>query len=196
MLSFREFPPPLNQVVYSTPPYLRPLPEGAEKKEAPPIPADYIFDNVLLGPNIPPHDAHLLYGAKTIISCLAGHGHQATKDVETMHFQCVDHPLQVLPLDAAADAIFFATEKGPVYVHCRMGVSRSTSLVVAYIMKYLQPPCRRDASLALDYVRSKRKHVNPNYGFLLQLKAYEEALNSTVRCRRERPIRDNYELFT
>ena len=53
---------------------------------------------------------------------------------------------------------------GKILVHCREGVSRSATLVLAYLIKY------QDMSLkdALTHVRSKRE-ISPNAGFLKQL---------------------------
>jgi protein-tyrosine phosphatase len=69
-----------------------------------------------------------------------------------------------------------------VLVHCRVGVSRSATLVLNYIIRqyYLN---RGDKNVKPEYVvdyavklvRSKRSIVNPNPGFIKQLilKAYE-----------------------
>jgi atypical dual specificity phosphatase len=62
---------------------------------------------------------------------------------------------------------------GRVFVHCAMGVSRSATVVVAYMMykqKYRWRP-------ALQYVTSKHPETQPNFGFLDQLKQYEASLD-------------------
>src|SRR4051794_23033696 len=53
---------------------------------------------------------------------------------------------------------------GKVYVHCRMGISRSATLVLAYLIM------KRGLS-AQEAVRTVRKHreIIPNQGFLKQL---------------------------
>ena len=63
--------------------------------------------------------------------------------------------------------------KGNVLVHCHAGVSRSSSFVIAYIMKSQKKKC----DTVLDIVKSKRNKINPNPGFILQLKEYEKELN-------------------
>ena len=56
-------------------------------------------------------------------------------------------------------------KNGNVYVHCYMGISRSATIVIAYLMKTK----KWDLKKALEYVKSKRSKVNPNRGFLMTL---------------------------
>ena len=63
--------------------------------------------------------------------------------------------------------------KGNVLVHCHAGVSRSSSFVIAYIMKSQ----KKKYDEVLDLVKSKRNKINPNPGFIQQLKEYEKELN-------------------
>ncbi|KAA8897506.1 protein-tyrosine phosphatase-like protein, partial [Sphaerosporella brunnea] len=57
-----------------------------------------------------------------------------------------------------------------VYVHCRMGISRSGSVVVGYlVMKYHSRPYKD----ALAFVRTKRVIVCPNKAFVSQLELLE-----------------------
>jgi len=57
-------------------------------------------------------------------------------------------------------------------VHCFLGVSRSSTIIIAYIMKY-QNMCFLDA---YTYVLKKRPIINPNDGFIELLKVYEKFL--------------------
>jgi protein-tyrosine phosphatase len=68
-------------------------------------------------------------------------------------------------------------ENGHVLVHCAAGMSRSPTVVIAYLMKVHRKSLRE----AFAYVRSKR-FVSPNYGFMKQLSAYakELGLDDTV----------------
>ena len=61
-------------------------------------------------------------------------------------------------------------------VHCVQGISRSASVVLAYLIKY--EGMSTDAAVAL--VKRRRGIANPNAGFLRQLRAYEAALRSRV----------------
>ena len=58
---------------------------------------------------------------------------------------------------------------GKVLVHCLAGVSRSATVVLAYLMKH----GRRSLREALDLLRASRARVNPNISFMAQLQQYE-----------------------
>ncbi|KAL7863471.1 hypothetical protein SRHO_G00124550 [Serrasalmus rhombeus] len=62
-----------------------------------------------------------------------------------------------------------------VLVHCKMGVSRSASTVIAFLMK------QQGWSLdyALNHVRERRPIVQPNEGFLRQLQTYSGILSAS-----------------
>lgn len=61
---------------------------------------------------------------------------------------------------------------GAVIVHCAMGVSRSATVVCAYLMKTqsLSP------EEALDMIRKSRPPCTPNEGFMGQLEVYHRML--------------------
>ncbi|CAG9865393.1 unnamed protein product [Phyllotreta striolata] len=61
-----------------------------------------------------------------------------------------------------------------VLVHCKMGVSRSASVVIAYAMK----ACNWDFDTALRHVKEKRTCIKPNTNFLLQLETYQGILDA------------------
>ena len=65
---------------------------------------------------------------------------------------------------------------GACLLHCIAGMSRSASLVIAYVM-------RRDSlSLlaAVEFVKARRPMVSPNVGFMRQLIDHERAATGTV----------------
>ena len=51
-----------------------------------------------------------------------------------------------------------------------MGISRSTSCVIAYFIKVLG----YNVMNALQFIKKKRKQVMPNFGFIDQLVQYEK----------------------
>ena len=61
---------------------------------------------------------------------------------------------------------------GNVLVHCHAGVSRSSTILIAYVMKYQGMKLDK----VLELLRSKREKVNPNEGFIKQLKEYEKEI--------------------
>jgi len=61
---------------------------------------------------------------------------------------------------------------GAVFVHCNLGVSRSSTIVVAYLMKTNQISLED----ALTFLRSRRSCARPNIGFLMQLSEWEAAI--------------------
>ena len=58
---------------------------------------------------------------------------------------------------------------GGVLVHCMAGVSRSTTVATAYLMKAQK---NQDAAAVLAAVRSVRAEVKPNAGFMHQLRSW------------------------
>ncbi|XP_070769453.1 protein phosphatase Slingshot homolog 3 isoform X1 [Enoplosus armatus] len=62
-----------------------------------------------------------------------------------------------------------------VLVHCKMGVSRSASTVIAYAMKQQHWPL----DVALAYVEDRRSIIKPNEGFMKQLQTYNGILNAS-----------------
>lgn len=61
------------------------------------------------------------------------------------------------------------TDNKNVIVHCAAGMSRSPTLVIAYLMI----ENRWSYEEAFNYVKNKRPIVEPNIGFIKQLKALE-----------------------
>eukprot|EP01061_Rhynchopus_euleeides_P017718 TRINITY_DN29376_c0_g1_i1.p1 TRINITY_DN29376_c0_g1~~TRINITY_DN29376_c0_g1_i1.p1 ORF type:complete len:217 (+),score=45.51 TRINITY_DN29376_c0_g1_i1:193-843(+) len=57
-------------------------------------------------------------------------------------------------------------------VHCRRGISRSATLVIAYLMQHVQ----FDLDAAFDHVRLCRSIINPNLGFVLSLETFAQQL--------------------
>jgi protein-tyrosine phosphatase len=64
------------------------------------------------------------------------------------------------------------TSRNVVLVHCQAGVSRSVSIVIAFLMASQ----KMTAAAALEHVRSRRPIANPNLGFMKQLLIFENVL--------------------
>lgn len=65
-------------------------------------------------------------------------------------------------------------EGSKVLVHCKMGVSRSASVVIAYAMKAYN----LNFSQAMKHVKKKRNCIKPNKSFLVQLETYQGMLDA------------------
>lgn len=60
-----------------------------------------------------------------------------------------------------------------ILVHCKMGISRSATIIISYIMNYgYNPyiPCKISYKEAFQFIKKKRNLVAPNFGFCLYLR--------------------------
>jgi hypothetical protein len=64
-----------------------------------------------------------------------------------------------------------------VFVHCALGISRSATVVIAYVMKSQRIPLKN----AVDIVKRARQQIYPNNGFLQQLDRYEAEIFQLTR---------------
>ncbi len=63
---------------------------------------------------------------------------------------------------------------GKVLVHCKMGISRSATCTIAFVMKEYD----KDLASTLKYAKDRRSIVKPNKAFLKQLEVYEGILGA------------------
>jgi len=65
------------------------------------------------------------------------------------------------------------TNNEGVLVHCICGISRSTTTVAAYLIKY------KNMSLdeTIEFIKSKRSQIDPNKGYMSQLEEFERRQN-------------------
>ena len=70
------------------------------------------------------------------------------------------------------ECILFIEGKDKIFVHCAAGMSRSPTIVIAYIM------WKRKLRLneAIKFVKEKRSIISPNDNFMNQLKIFEKLL--------------------
>lgn len=94
-----------------------------------------------------------------------------------MYVQLLDLPESNLisSLDQCFTFIDNAIQTGGcVFVHCNAGISRSASVVIAYLMKKQGMRYQQ----AFLYLKEKRTTISPNPGFAQQLKDYEKMLKT------------------
>jgi hypothetical protein len=79
-------------------------------------------------------------------------------------------------IDSSKDSSNLMLNKSKILVHCHLGVSRSTSMVIAYLMwAFLITP-----DLAIRILRKRRGIVRPNYGFVCQLHEWGNRLKGSI----------------
>jgi protein-tyrosine phosphatase len=88
-------------------------------------------------------------------------------DLEDSTDQMISHCFE--PAHAFIQA---AGEGENVLVHCAAGVSRSATIVLSYLMRYHSMGLHD----AIKYLRSKRRCICPNPGFMEQLVDYGKSL--------------------
>lgn len=64
-------------------------------------------------------------------------------------------------------------------IHCQAGVSRSATIVIAYLMKHTW----MTMTDAYKFVKSRRPIISPNLNFMGQLLEFEEDLNNGITPR-------------
>ncbi|XP_050357190.1 dual specificity protein phosphatase MPK-4-like [Nymphalis io] len=99
-------------------------------------------------------------------------------NISTLFIRAYDTPTtNLMPYFPMANAfIEEGLQKGNVLVHCHFGVSRSATIVIAFIMAKYKLTFER----AYAFVRQRRRFINPNPGFVNQLKQYHR-MNYDVR---------------
>ena len=70
------------------------------------------------------------------------------------------------------ECVEFIESANKIYIHCMCGVSRSPSIVIAYLM--WKARCSLDDTYA--FVLSRRIYIGPNDGFMEQLKFFDKLL--------------------
>lgn len=97
-------------------------------------------------------------------------------DNQISHFRILigDNPSENIKcfFDSSSKFISEHLKNCNVLVHCKAGVSRSATIVAAYLMK----THKMDFHTAINLLKSKRKLVEPNRGFLRQLRIYDREL--------------------
>lgn len=65
-------------------------------------------------------------------------------------------------------------QNGAVLVHCEAGISRSATTVIAYLVKYHNMSLEQ----AFRHTKERRRIINPNSGFVEQLRSFEASLRN------------------
>ncbi|GMR53900.1 hypothetical protein PMAYCL1PPCAC_24095 [Pristionchus mayeri] len=117
-------------------------------------------------------------GITTIVNATTEENTPPVRGVDVVRIRVDDHPSANLGIHfhVIADKIKSVKDGGgKVLVHCMAGVSRSASLVLAYLVKYERMTLKQ----AYYYVKSVRPIIHPNLGFWKQLVDFERRLRGT-----------------
>ena len=112
-------------------------------------------------------------GINYVLNCAVECRESFPPGIKYCHLKINDSPnFRIINyLDRASAFINQAqSENGIILVHCQLGISRSTTCVIAYFIKYLG----YTAMCALNFIKKKRTQVMPDFGFLNQLMLYEK----------------------
>uniref|UniRef100_A0A4W3JEA2 protein-serine/threonine phosphatase n=1 Tax=Callorhinchus milii TaxID=7868 RepID=A0A4W3JEA2_CALMI len=142
--------------------------------------ASLIFDHLYLGSEWNASNLEELQGAGV------GYILNVTREIDNFFSGLFDyHNIRVFDEDTTDllsfwnDTYNFITKAkknhSKCLVHCKMGVSRSASTVIAYAMKEYGWSLER----AYKYVKEKRSIAQPNTGFMKQLAEYEGILDAS-----------------
>ena len=94
-------------------------------------------------------------------------------EIKHIHFRVRDAPYEDLIslFDICHSFINDGLSKGyGVLIHCDMGISRSSTIVISYLMKKMKKPFAD----VFRRVRLRRPKVNPNFGFQAQLLLFDK----------------------
>jgi hypothetical protein len=109
------------------------------------------------------------YGITHILICAEYCYPAFPGEFEYMHLNILDHDEENIYLHFN-QVIDYIDSASKVYVHCQLGVSRSASFVIAYLMKTMN----MGYTDSYNFVKKKRRGILPNNGFLKQLKLFEK----------------------
>ena len=133
---------------------------------------NYIIDNIYLGDiNAAADEAYLKeHNITTVVNCAISCKSNYT-DIKFIELRLYDDKSQILfpKLEVAYNFIKKNSKKNAnILVHCKCGISRSTSLVVFYLMKEKG----WDYDRAMDYIKERRPSALPQAAFQQQLRNY------------------------
>tara|TARA_B110000114_G_C14876803_1_gene311065 strand:+ start:150 stop:647 length:498 start_codon:yes stop_codon:yes gene_type:complete len=149
--------------------------------------ADNIIDNIYIGNVYDAHNVDKLnqYNIKNVISAVTGFDNMYDNSFNHMSLNLIDNENQniihyfeitnhyidnIISKNISSSSEY---NKNKILIHCICGVSRSVTILLAYIIKkYNYTPI-----YALKLVQKKRHIANPNPNFMKQLWTYYKEIN-------------------
>jgi len=137
-------------------------------------PLNNISPGLFLGSIWASEDLHLLKENKITHILIVGNNLKKNYPEEFTYHQIevrdVEYEDMISHFSVCIDFIEKALMTGNVLVHCAAGVSRSSTIVIAYLMQ----KNKWDMETAFKYTRQKRNTVLPNVNFRKQLELYHK----------------------
>ena len=72
------------------------------------------------------------------------------------------------------ECINFIDNSDKIYIHCSCGISRSPTIVIAYLMW----KTHSSFTQAYNFVQKRRNCIEPNIGFITKLKKFDNILKN------------------
>ena len=135
---------------------------------------DQITETIYLGNMVAAFNKKQLkkLGIKKILTVMGAFGNHYEPH-EFIHKAIeVDDDFRTNIIQYFKECFLFIEGNDKVFVHCAAGMSRSPTIVIAYLMWKKQLYLND----ALNFVRKKRPLVSPNANFMNQLKIFDELL--------------------
>lgn len=150
--------------------------------------ANHIIDNIYIGDVYDAHNIDNLnqHNIKHVISAVTGFDDIYDNTINHLCLSLIDNEEQNIIhyfeitnhfIDKIISKnISTSNKQEAILIHCICGVSRSTTILLAYLIKkYKYKPYE-----ALEVVKKKRNIVNPNSNFMKQLDDYYNSLYNSL----------------
>jgi rhodanese-related sulfurtransferase len=139
---------------------------------------NYIIDNIYLGDSSHTEDELLTIGVSYVFNISMNHYREYKKIIE---IKCPTEDIItqniLLSFPKIIEKMKDLVDKGKtIYVHCHAGISRSASVIILYLIKYYKYTFKE----AFRFLRNKRQCIQPNPGFVLQLKILEKEYSKYI----------------
>ncbi len=152
---------------------------------------DKVSDTLYIGNFQTTKDAQTLikYKIKTMVNC----SRESHKKVIVVlkknykHLVLYDSPKEYILQHFQSFFEFIETHPNPAFVHCIAGISRAPTMVISYLMKKNSWTFKK----AMGILKKIRPCIEPNHGFIEQLKVWHW-INQKKRLKRVEEIKIKY----
>ena len=160
---------------------------------------DQITDTIYLGNVEAAFDIPKLkkLGIRKILTVMSAFGNHYSENAFIHKTIDIDDDYESNIICYFKECLLFMDGYDKVFVHCAAGMSRSATIVVAYLM------WKRKLSLneAIKFVKKKRPVISPNLNFMRQLEIFEELLKkknydlNNINFKKIKIKDDKYKMF-